>query len=61
MQKVFSFFEDMENTKEIEIIEVLDFSVLEPLVSYHNNDIDIYKKYMGKQTMEDYYKLERFF
>ncbi|MBR6383967.1 MAG: hypothetical protein IKS56_08290 [Lachnospiraceae bacterium] len=50
--KAFSFFEDMEKSGDSKIAEVLEFSILEYLLSNEKESIDLYAKYFGPETTE---------
>ena len=50
--KAFSFFEDMEKSGDSKIAEVLEFSILEYLLSNEKESIDLYAKYFAPETTE---------
>ena len=48
----FNFFEKMALSNDSRIEEVLEFSVLEEILSAENKEINHLKKYMGEKTLE---------
>ncbi len=51
-KKAFSFFEDMEKSGNPRIAEVLEFTILEDLLSNEKDSIDLYAKYFEPETTE---------
>ncbi len=49
-RKAFDFFEQMETSEDTRIAEVLEFSVLENILSDDKELLNIYAKYYGKET-----------
>ena len=60
LKVAFSFFEKMAMTNETEISEVLEFTVLEDLVSGGKGVLEKCKPYMGKRTLESCAHVEKY-
>lgn len=60
LKKVFAFFEDMALTSDKEIQEVLEFTVLEGLISAGEGILLQCKTYMGPETMESCISVEQY-
>ena len=52
--KVFAFFENMANSDDTAVLEVLDFSVLEPIADMDESERTIIEKYMKAETIDQY-------
>lgn len=50
LELAFTYFEAMAKSNDILVNEVLEFSVLENLLSHNVNYINIYKKLIGPET-----------
>ena len=51
---IFDFFENMAHSDDTSVLEILDFSVLEPIADMDESDRKIIEKYMRTETMEQY-------
>ena len=51
-EKAFSFFEEMEKSGDSKIVEVLEFTILEDLLSNERDSIELYANYFGEETSE---------
>ncbi len=51
-KKAFEFFEEMEKSDDPQIAEVLEFTVLENLLTEDKDMMSEYAKYFGKETKE---------
>ena len=58
LEKAFSFFEDMINDKNNLVSEVVEFTILEDLLSSGQDVLDKCKVYMGNETLDSCVKLE---
>lgn len=56
----FDFFEQMECSKNTMISEVLEFTVLEDLISQEKSVLNYCKSYMGKETLKGCQIVERY-
>ncbi len=52
---IFDFFENMARSNDTGVLEVLDFSVLEPIADMDEYDRIIIEKYMKAETMDRYH------
>lgn len=60
VKSVFVFFERMAEADDTMISEVLEFTVLEELISRGKQILDICKKFMGQKTLERCSILEKY-
>ena len=60
-KKVSSFFENMANSEDIKVQEVLDFTVLEQLANEGHDKFEQYKKYMENESLEHCISTEKYF
>ena len=60
IQTAFDFFEKMATSGNMEIGEVLEYSILENLVSQGKDHLTQYKQYMGKETIACCLEIERY-
>ncbi len=60
-KKAFEFFEEMEKTRNSEIAEVLEFTVLETLLNDEPYNFDVYVPYLGKETEEAAHAVARWY
>lgn len=61
IRKIFCFMEQMAVCRDIKVQEVLDFTILEQLVNEGYDKFQEYKKYMGKETLQNCEKIEEYF
>lgn len=54
VNQVFAFFENMSHSKDTRVLEILDFSVLEPIADMNKINRAIIEKYMKTDTLERY-------
>ena len=52
--QIFDFFENMARVDDTGVLEILDFSVLEPIADMDESDRGIIEKYMKSETMDRY-------
>ncbi len=60
LKVAFSFFEQMEESNDQMILEVLEFTVLENIVSKGKNISTKLTSYMGRKTLESFYTIEKY-
>ena len=60
INKVFSFLESMAICEDVNVKEVLDFTVLEQLVDEGQNILEQCKQYMKKNTLEHCEEVEKY-
>jgi len=51
---IFDFFENMAHSNDTGVLEILDFSVLEPIADMDKSDRKIIEKFMKAETMDRY-------
>ena len=61
LNKAFVFFEEMAHSEDSLISEVLEFSILEELISQDEEILKKLKTYMGYETYKSCSSLEKFF
>lgn len=61
IKKNFTFLEDMAICEDINVNEVLDFTVLEQLVDEGHDTLDECKQYMGVNTLKHCEEIEKYF
>lgn len=49
-RKAFAFFEEMEKSGDSRIAEVLEFTILEDLITNEKASIELYSVYFGEET-----------
>ena len=52
--QIFDFFENMARVDDTGVLEILDFSVLEPIADMNESEREIIENYMKSETMERY-------
>ena len=52
--KVFGFFENMACSNDTDVLEILDYSVLEPIADMDKSERAFVEKYMNTETMDRY-------
>ena len=60
INKVFSFLESMAICEDVNVKEVLDFTVLEQLVDEGQNILEQCKQYMKKNTLEHCEEVQKY-
>ena len=52
--QIFDFFENMARVDDTGVLEILDFSVLEPIADMNESEREIIENYMKSETMDRY-------
>lgn len=60
LTKAFCFFEKMAETNDNKISEVLEFTILENIISCGKNIYNSFKPYMGKETLNSCLTVEKY-
>jgi len=61
IQKIVLFLEEMALCDDADVVDVLDYTVLEQLIDEDHSTLDIFKKYMGEQTLKHCQEIGRYF
>jgi hypothetical protein len=60
LKKAFDYFEQMSLSEDLRICEVVEFTILEDLISQGNEVVYEFKKYMRKETLECFIAVEKY-
>jgi len=61
LQKIFEFLEEMAESEDVKVREVLDFTILEQLADYGGDVLDDVKAFMKQKTLEHCEAIELYF
>ncbi|MDO4179485.1 MAG: hypothetical protein Q4D21_09930 [Phascolarctobacterium sp.] len=60
LKRAFEYFEKMASSGDILICEVLEFTILEDLISRGAKNLELAKKFMQHETLESCLKVEKY-
>lgn len=61
LRRAFAYFEEMASSDSTQVVEVLEFTVIENLLSHGKEIADKAKKYMGQETLKSCQVIEPYF
>lgn len=60
LSKIFGFIEDMLDTNDVMVCEVVEYTILENLLSENKKILDYCKKFMKTRTIQSCYEVEKY-